>query len=62
MFPGTCTPSSLISSDVLENRLLLFKEQLQVAVTEDNNQVVEQSDYIVLSVKPQDAAQVLKVL
>lgn len=45
--------SDIISSDLNETSLEIAKDTLGIQVTTDNKDVVEQSDIIVLSVKPQ---------
>lgn len=51
--------SDIISSDLNQTSLEIAKDTLGIQVTTDNKEVVEQSDIIVLSVKPQFYASVI---
>jgi len=53
----------IIASDVIEERVNIFKNELGVRTVLNNNiEVVNNADYILLAVKPQQAAEVLKQL
>ncbi len=48
----------MIASDPLEARRKLFAERFNVAVTEDNRHLVQNSDIVILAVKPQQHVEV----
>jgi pyrroline-5-carboxylate reductase len=52
-------PSSIVVSDVKEERLALFRERYGVRTTTDNHELVRESDVVVLAVKPQVIDKVL---
>jgi pyrroline-5-carboxylate reductase len=52
-------PSSIVVSDVKEERLALFRDKHGVRTTADNHELVRDSDVVVLAVKPQVIDKVL---
>jgi pyrroline-5-carboxylate reductase len=50
----------MIASDPLEERRKLFADRFDIAVTDDNPHVVQNSDIVILAVKPQQYVQVCK--
>jgi len=59
---GAVTPDAIIASDLREDRLNLVKEAFGISVSARNLDVVDNSDIIVLAVKPQIMETVLKEL
>ena len=53
-------PEQIICSDVREDRLDELKTRYGIQTTTDNKQVVKTSDIIILAVKPQILAEVIK--
>jgi len=59
---GLAQPASVTVTDVVPERLAYLKGKHSVAVSEDNRKAVREADIIVLAVKPQGMADVLKEL
>ncbi|GIW80545.1 MAG: pyrroline-5-carboxylate reductase [Gemmatales bacterium] len=57
---GLIAPENALASDPLPEARHAFEEQTNLHATHDNRQVVEQSDLLVLAVKPQSMATLLK--
>jgi pyrroline-5-carboxylate reductase len=53
-------PDHIICSDVRADRLQELQDQFSIRITEDNHEVVRQSDIVIFSVKPQIIAEVIK--
>ncbi|MGM0471270.1 MAG: pyrroline-5-carboxylate reductase [Bacillota bacterium] len=52
-------PKQVIASDISAQRRKLIEEEYQITVTADNKEVVAESDYVILAVKPQVLEQVM---
>jgi pyrroline-5-carboxylate reductase len=59
---GLLAPDAIATSDVVPDRLRLFREQFGVATETDNAAVVAKADVVLLAVKPQAMGQVLQGL
>jgi pyrroline-5-carboxylate reductase len=59
---GASTPGNIIASDVREDRLSFIHELFEVSTCERNSDVVDQSDLVILAVKPQIMETVLMEL
>ena len=59
---GLYTGPELIASDVAAERRELFAAELGAAVTDENSRAIEQSELIILAVKPHQARAVLEPL
>lgn len=59
---GLFLPDAITASDVLEDRLRLFREQFGIATGTDNAAIVAKADLVLLAVKPQVMGQVLQDL
>lgn len=57
---GIFTPNEIIVSDISKVGLENVKERLNINITTDNKEVVKKSEVIVLSIKPQYCAEVIK--
>lgn len=57
---GIVTPEDIMGADVFASGREKAKEQFKIAVTDDNREVVQCSDIIFLSVKPQFYGDVIK--
>ena len=57
---GIANPRDIIISDLDKNKLQVISCELQVAVAEDNREVIEKANIIILAVKPKDVESVLK--
>ncbi len=62
LLKGGVAPRSIIVADPVQDRRAHLATTLLVRTTDDNNEVAAQSDVIVLSIKPQIAANVLSSL
>jgi pyrroline-5-carboxylate reductase len=59
---GLFPPGAIAASDVVPERLRLFREQFGVATETDNAAIVAKADLVLLAVKPQAMGQVLASL
>ena len=56
---GKLSQDEIIASDISEGRRNLLNEEYEIKVTDDNLQVIKESNYIFLAVKPQIIDEVL---
>ncbi|MEK6791314.1 MAG: pyrroline-5-carboxylate reductase [Deltaproteobacteria bacterium] len=59
---GRLSPGRISASDKLPNRLVLLAERYEIKIYNDNEQAAANSDIIFITVKPQDAAMLMKEL
>ena len=59
---GLASPQSILASDILPTARQRFAKSTGAATTDDNLQVVQQSDVVWLAVKPQQMAEVCRQL
>jgi pyrroline-5-carboxylate reductase len=59
---GTASADSVLASDPVEGARKALAEETGIEVSESNVRVVEQSDIVVLAVKPQSMTQVLETI
>lgn len=57
---GVCDKADLIASDAVEAATKIAAEQYGIAVTMDNEEVVEKSDVVIIAVKPMYYEEVIK--
>jgi len=55
-------PSDIMSSDIAEERRKYLEQKYKIAVTDNNQQAVVDSDIIILAIKPQNLNDVMKDL
>lgn len=57
---GKLNPGRISASDKLPNRLLLLAERYEIKIYSDNSEAAANSDIIFITVKPQDAAPLMR--
>ncbi|MBI5236316.1 MAG: pyrroline-5-carboxylate reductase [Deltaproteobacteria bacterium] len=57
---GRLSPGKIVASDKLPNRLVLLAERYEIKIYNENAQAAADSDIIFITVKPQDAAILMK--
>ena len=59
---GIALPSDIVSSDIMEERRKYLEQKYKIAVTYNNQQVVVDSDIVILAIKPQNLNDVMEDL